>query len=51
MQIFISTHKFFVICSFTMKTLFKECNVITVKSHDDEELNTVNLRLINEFSH
>ncbi len=34
--------------SFTIKTLFKECeDVITVKDHDDKELITVNLRLIN----
>ncbi len=51
MQIFVSTHEFFMICSFTIRTLFKECNVITVKSHDDRELNTVNLRLVDEFSH
>ena len=38
--------------SFTMKTLFKECeDVITVKDHDDKELITVNLRLIDECSH
>ncbi len=38
--------------SFTMRTLFKECeDVITIKGYDDRELITVNLRLINEFSH
>jgi len=51
MQIFISTHEFFVTCSFTMRTLFKKCNVITVKDHDNKELIAVNLRLIDEFSH
>ena len=48
MQIFILTHEFFMTHSFTIKTLFKECeDVITVKDHDDKELITVNLRLIN----
>jgi len=51
MQVFISTHEFFITHSFTMRTLFKECDVITVKSHDNKELSTVNLRLVNEFSH
>jgi hypothetical protein len=52
MQIFVSAHRFFITYSFTMKTLFKECeDVITVKDHDDKELITVNLRLIDEFSH
>ena len=44
--------RFFMICSFTMRTLFKECeDVIITKGHDNRELITVNLRLINEFSH
>jgi len=35
-----------------MRTLFKECeDVIITKDHDDKELITVNLRLIDEFSH
>ncbi len=52
MQIFISAHEFFITYSFTMRTLFKEYkDVITIKDHDDKELITVNLRLINEFSH
>jgi hypothetical protein len=52
MQIFVSAHRFFMTHSFTMRTLFKECeDVITVKDHDNRELITVNLRLINEFSH
>ncbi len=38
--------------SFTMRTLFKEHeDVITIKDHNDRELITVNLRLIDEFSH
>jgi len=52
MQVFVSVHRFFITHSFTMRTLFKECkDVITVKDHDDKELITVNLRLIDEFSH
>ncbi len=52
MQIFVSAHRFFMTYSFTIKTLFKECeNVITVKDHNDRELITVNLRLVDEFSH
>ena len=50
-RLFVSAHEFFITYSFTMRTLFKKCDVITVKSHDDKELNTVNLRLVNEFSH
>ncbi len=35
-----------------MRTLFKECeDVITIKDYDDRELITVNLRLVNKFSH
>ncbi len=52
MQVFILTHKFFITYSFTIRTLFKECeDVITVKDHDNRELITVNLRLVDEFSH
>ncbi len=51
MQIFVSTYKFFIICSFTIRILFKRCNVITVKDYNNKELITVNLRLVNEFSH
>jgi len=52
MQVFVSTHEFFMTHSFIIRTLFKECeDVITVKGHDDRELIAVNLRLINEFSH
>jgi len=52
MQVFVSAHRFFITHSFTMNTLFKECeDVITAKDHDDREFITVNLRLIDEFSH
>ena len=34
-----------------MKSLFKECNVITVTGHDNKELIIVNLRIVNQFSH
>jgi len=51
LKIFVSAHKFFITHSFTMRTLFEKCDVITVKSHDDRELSTVNLRLVNEFSY
>ncbi len=52
MQVFVLAHRFFMTQFFTTRTLFEECeDVITVKGHDDRELITVNLRLINEFSH
>ena len=52
MQIFVSAHRIFVTHSFTMRTLFEECeDVIIIKDHDNRELIIVNLRLVNEFSH
>jgi len=54
MQVFVSAHEFFMTYSFTMRTLFEEqgCeDVIIMKGHDDRELITVNLRLVDEFSH
>ncbi len=52
MQIFVSAHRFFMTYSFTIRTLFKEHeDVIILKDHDNKELITVDLRLVDEFSH